>query len=105
MKTKKYLQLLSFLLALILCVTILAACGGTKLHGTYRSQGLVSQSFTFDGDRVTMSAFGMNASGTYRIAGNQIIITYTLFSQEYTWKQSFSRSGSSIYIGGTEFKK
>lgn len=105
MKTKRNIRLLSALLAVILCVTMLAACGGTKLHGTYRSQGLISQSFTFDGDRVTMSAFGMNASGTYRIEGNRIIITYTLFGQEYTWEQSFSGSGSSIYIGGTEFKK
>lgn len=105
MKTKRNIRLLSALLAVILCVTMLTACGGTKLHGTYRSQGLISQSFTFDADRVTMSAFGINASGTYRIEGNQIMITYTLFGQEYTWEQSFARSGSSIYIGGTEFKK
>lgn len=105
MRTNVKLRLLSVLLAVVLCATILTACGGSKLDGTYRSQGLISQSFTFDGDQVTMSAFGINASGTYRIEGNQIIITYTLFGQEYTWEQSFSQSGNVINIGGTEFKK
>ena len=105
MRTKRNIRLLSALLAVILCVTMLTACGGSKLDGTYHSQGLISQSFTFDGDQVTMSAFGVNASGTYRLEGDQIIITYSLFGQEYTWEQSFSQSGNVINIGGTEFKK
>lgn len=75
MKTKRNIRLLSALLAVILCVTMLAACGGSKL------------------------------SGTYRIDGDQIIITYNLLGQEYTWEQSFSQSGNVINIGGTEFKK
>ena len=105
MQTKRNLRLLSVLLTVILCVTMLTACGGSKLNGTYHSQGLISQSFTFDGDQVTMSAFGINASGTYQIDGDQIIITYNLLGQEYTWEQSFSQSGKVIHIGGTEFKK
>ena len=105
MRTNVKLRLLSVLLAVVLCATMLTACGGSKLDGTYRSQGLISQSFTFDGDQVTMSAFGMNASGTFQIDGDQIIITYTLFGQEYTWEQSFSQAGNVINIGGTEFRK
>lgn len=105
MQTKRNLRLMSILLAAILCVALLSACGGSKLSGTYRSQGFIAQSFTFDGDNVTMSAFGINASGTYRIEGDRICITYSLFGQEYTWNQSFSRSGNVINIGGTEFKK
>ena len=105
MQTKRNLRLLSVLLTVILCATMLTACGGSKLDGTYHSQGLISQSFTFDGDQVTMSAFGVNASGTYRIEDDQIIITYNLLGQEYTWEQSFSQSGKVINIGGTEFKK
>lgn len=105
MQTKRNMWLLSALLIIILCITMLTACGGSKLDGTYHSQGLISQSFTFDGDQVTMSAFGINASGTYRIDGDQIIITYNLLGQEYTWKQPFSQSGNVINIGGTEFKK
>ena len=105
MRTNVKLRLLSVLLAVVLCATMLTACGGSKLDGTYHSQGLISQSFTFDGDQVTMSAFGVNASGTYRIEGDQIIITYSLCGQEYTWEQSFSQSENVINIGGTEFKK
>ena len=105
MRTNVKLRLLSVLLAVVLCATMLTACGGSKLDGTYHSQGLISQSFTFDGDQVTMSAFGVKASGTDRIEGDQIIITYSLFGQEYTWEQSFSQSGNVINIGGTEFEK
>ena len=105
MRTNVKLRLLSVLLAVVLCATMLTACGGSKLDGTYRSQGLISQSFTFDGDQVTMSAFGVNASGTYRIEGDQIIITYSLFGQEYTWEHSFSQSGNVINIGGPDFEK
>ena len=105
MRTNVKLRLLSVLLAVVLCATMLTACGGSKLDGTYHSQGHISQSFTFEGDQVTMSAFGVNASGTYRIEGDQIIITYSLFGQEYTWEQSFSLSGNVINIGGTEFEK
>ena len=104
MRTNVKLRLLSVLLAVVLCATMLPACGGSKLDGTYHSQGLISQSFTFDGDQVTMSAFGINASGTYQIDGDQIIITYNLLGQEYTWEQSFSQSAKVINIGGTEFK-
>lgn len=99
------IRLFSVLLTVILYVTMLTACGGSKLDGTYYSQGLISQSFTFDGDQVTMSAFGINASGTYKLDGDQISISYTLFGQEYTWEQPFSQSGDVINIGGTEFKK
>ena len=52
-----------------------------------------------------MSAFGINANGTYVIDGDSIRITYSLLGMEYTWSQPFSKSGSSIYIGGTEFVK
>ena len=80
MRTNVKLRLLSVLLAVVLCATMLTACGGSKLDGTYHSQGLISQSFTFDGDQVTMSAFGINASGTYRIEGDQIIIIYPVWA-------------------------
>lgn len=92
------------LLAILLIIS-LASCNSGKPNGTYVSQDLFAQSFTFDGDRITMSAFGINASGTYRIEGNQIRITYSLFGMEYDWTQSFSQSGNTVVIGGTEFIK
>lgn len=92
----------------LFCVFVLAftlsACG-SGLKGRYTSTGAISQTFTFDGDKVTMSAFGINATGTYKIKGDQIEITYSLFGVDSTWKQSFSKSGNTINIGGTEFKK
>lgn len=104
MQTERNIRLPA-MAAIILCVIMLTACGSSKLDGTYYSQDLISQSFTFDGDNVTMSAFGINANGTYKLDDDKIYITYTLFGQEYTWEQSFSQSGDVINIGGTEFKK
>ena len=42
MYMKRNKRLLAILLAVILCVTMLTACGGSKLSGTYHSQGLIS---------------------------------------------------------------
>lgn len=94
-------------LALVLLTTALTACGGSSsnLSGTYRSNDLIAQAFTFSGDSVMMSAFGINANGHYKISGDTIEITYSLFGMDYTWSQSFFRDGSSIFIGGTEFIK
>ena len=52
-----------------------------------------------------MSAFGIEADGTYKIKGDTIYITYSLLGFEYTWDQSFRRSGRDIIIGGTLFEK
>ena len=52
-----------------------------------------------------MSAFGIDADGTYEIKDGNIIINYSLFGQEYNWKQSFSQDGNKIYIGGEELTK
>lgn len=98
---KRTVKILAVLLAVVL---LLASCGG-GLSGTYVSQGFVAQTFTFSGDQVTMSAFGINATGTYKISGNTITIEYDLFGQHNTWNQSFSRSGNTINIGGTNFVK
>lgn len=94
-------------IALLLTVSLiltLSACG-SGLKGTYASEGLVAQTFTFDGDDVIMSAFGINVSGKYKVSGNQITITYSLLGMENTWTQSFSKSGKTINIGGTDFMK
>lgn len=48
---------------------------------------------------------GSKPSVTFEIDGDNITITYTLFGQEYEWSQSFSMSGDTITIGGTEFTK
>ena len=98
-------RILCAALIVIMMALMLSACGSSKLNGTYRSSDLIAQTFIFKGDNVTMSAFGINAGGTYKIDGDEIVITYSLFGSDYTWRQPFSNSGSSIYIGGTEFVK
>lgn len=90
---------------IILCMFFMLTACGNKLSGTYTSTGVINQTFSFNGDNVTMSAFGINASGTYKIEGDSIIITYNLFGLEQSMTQSFEKDGSTIYIGGTAFSK
>ena len=92
------------LLLAVLLVIALSACGN-QLSGTYYSTDGFNQTFTFSGDKITMSAFGISASGTYEVSGSTITITYDFFGSPQTWTQSFSKDGNSIYIGGTEFRK
>jgi hypothetical protein len=105
-KTSSIKKVLLITVALCLVLTTLVGCSGGGLSGTYKSQGLISQSFTFSGsDKVTMSAFGINANGTYKISGNTMTITYSLFGFESSWDCKYEKKGSSIYIDGTEFIK
>ena len=99
-------HIISLVLAAVLLISVLAACSGDKLSGTYRSTGLFAQTFTFDtGNRVTMSAFGVNASGTYRISGGRMTVTYTIFGMDTNWTCNIEQRGKSIFIDGTEFVK
>lgn len=103
---KKTVKIISAAIALITLVCLLAACGKT-LNGTYESEGIIPQSFTFDKDgTVTFSAFGVDAAtGTYRIEKDKLIITYSILGFSTDLEQSFKKSGSSLIIGGTEFVK
>ena len=95
----------AFRSGLCIALIVLADMFAPKLSGTYYSADGISQTFTFKDDTVTMSAFGINATGTYKIDGDRIVISYSLFGIPYDWQQSFSRSGDSIYIGGSQFIK
>ena len=101
----KIRRALCLCMILILLSLLLTACGGNKLSGTYYCTDGISQTFTLKGDTVTMSSFGINATGKYKIDGDKITISYSLFGIPYDWQQSFSKSGDSIYIGGTQFIK
>ncbi len=73
--------------------------------GTYLSTDGFGQVFTFGSDgTVTMSTFGINATGTYEIDGGTIRIRYN-FLGEQLWTPSFSMSGDSLFIAGVEFIK
>lgn len=88
-----------------LMLVILSACS-SGLKGTYKSSGLIAQSFTFgDNSSVTMSAFGVNTTGTYKISGDKMTVDYTLLGINSNWSCTFQQKGSDIYIDGTEFVK
>lgn len=98
-------KVISLVVAVILIYT-LSACGTQKLSGTYVSyEGMLTQTIIFDGDNVTLTAFGINAHGTYEIKGDWITIKYSLLGIDQTLENSFSKSNNSITIGGTEFIK
>lgn len=92
--------------ALCLMLFTLAACSGNGLNGTYQSTGTVAQTVTFSGsDDIAMSAFGINASGTYKIDGDKMTVRYSLFGINSDWTCTFRQNGNSIDIDGTEFVK
>lgn len=92
----------------ILCLlfTVLTACSGSGLNGTYQSTGSIAQTFTFsDNNQITMSAFGINASGTYKIDNDKMTVNYSILGMNSNWTCTFKQDGDSIYINGTKFVK
>ena len=80
-----------------------AYSGDRVPSGEYYSTDGFNQVFTFHDDgTITMSAFGINADGTYTIGDGTITIRYN-FLGDQVWSPSFSMSGNSIWIAGTEF--
>lgn len=73
--------------------------------GTYYCTDGSGQVFTFyDNGTITMSAFGIQATGSYEIADDKINIRYN-FLGEQLWSPSFSMNGESLFIAGAEFVK
>ena len=102
---KKSVKAITALLVVCILVCSLTACA-TKLNGTYTADGLIKQSFTFkEDDVVVVSAFGINAEGTYKIEDDKITITYKLLNLSYDFEKSFEKKGNTIIIDGTEFVK
>lgn len=105
MKRKfKSIVSLFFLVTLLICV--LTACA-SELNGKYTNDdGLIKQSFTFkEGNKVSVSAFGIDVEGEYLIENGTITVTYRLLNFSYDWEKSFEKNGDSIFIDGTEFVK
>jgi hypothetical protein len=108
MKTTK--RILAILAVACLLLTALTACGGsTTLNGTYQmGGGLFSQSYSFDrnGNVTVKTATIVGSSGTYSISGNRLTITVSnALLGEVTTDHTFKKSGSSIYIDGSEYIK
>lgn len=102
---RKNFKMITAVLLICAMAFTFAACA-TKLSGKYTSTGIVEQSFTFKEDNVVvMSAFGVEASGTYEIKDGKITITYKILNLSYDWEKSFEKDGNTIIIDGTEFVK
>lgn len=102
---KKNVKVITALLMVCIMACSLTACA-TKLSGTYTSDGIIEQSLTFKKDNVVvMSAFGIDAEGTYKIEDDKITITYKLLNLSYDLEKSFEKDGDTITIDGTEFVK
>lgn len=102
---KKNLKAIISVMLICVMACSLTACA-TKLSGTYTSDGIIEQSFTFkEDDVVVISAFGIDAEGTYKIEDDKITITYKLLNLSYDWEKSFEKDGDTITIDGTEFVK
>lgn len=98
-KTVACLCLLSFLVACF------ASCSN-QLNGTYATNESVKQTITFKPDNVVViSAFGIDAKGTYKIENDEITITYKVLGVSFDLVRSFEKKGNSVIIGGTEFVK
>ena len=100
-------------LVFIVLIFILTACSGSDLskpnNGTYKSEGLIPQTWTFSGtNKITMSTVGglVNSSGTYRIDGERLYITSTLWGSESTTAYTITEiTSKSFFIDGTKFIK
>lgn len=102
---KKIQKIAAVAMVVVIMACCLTACS-TTLKGTYTSDGLIEQSFTFKEDNaVTISAFGIDAEGTYEIEDDKITITYKVLNFSYDMEKSFEKDGDTIIIDGTEFVK
>lgn len=102
-KNNKKRLFLSLILTVALAL-MLTGCG-SKLHGTYSSTGFIAQTVTFDGDKIVLTAFGLNISGTYEIHDDTITVYYTLLGSELSMDFGFEKDGKTILIEDTEFIK
>lgn len=102
--SRMWKRMIAVVLVLVVMCTVTACT--TTLNGTYVSEGLIKQSFTFKEDnKVEVSAFGIDVEGEYVIEDGKITITYSLLGLSYDWVKTFEKDGNSIFIDGTEFVK
>ena len=103
-------KLLALALAAVMLLMLIAACGGnlsSPRNGTYRSEGLLTQTWTFSGsNEITLSTAGglVSSSGTYTISGTRMTITSTLLGIETTTTYTITEiTRDSFFIDGTRF--
>jgi hypothetical protein len=100
----------SLALAVIMCLTLVTACGGSlskPQNGTYKSDDFLGQTWTFSsGDNITLSVGIISSKGTYRIDGETLYVTSSLLGTETTSSYTITEIKSdSFFIDGTKFIK
>jgi len=93
------------LLMLAILLFTLTACNDPKLkNGTYKSDELISQTWTFSGTNdVTWSA-GITLQGTYEINGETLIVKEKTTGIERDFKIT-EITPTSFFLDGTKFIK
>jgi len=106
---------LTMIIAALFVLLIIAACGGNlsaPANGTYRADegvldGWLAQTWTFSGNNeITLTAAGgiISTRGTWRIDGDRIYITTTMFGIESTSRYLITEiTRDSFFIDGARF--
>jgi hypothetical protein len=94
-----------------LVLALFTACGSMNKpqNGTYKSSGMISQTWTFSGsNKITLSTAGglISSSGTYTISGDTLSVTSNLFGTETTSTYTITEiTSKSFFIDGEKFVK
>lgn len=111
---KKAAKTVSLLLIVCTMVCLFTSCS-KKLNGTYAATSeegtVLNGSLTFDKDNNVKGELQLpvggkvSLDGTYAIEDDEIKFTYEVFGLNKTLTYSFSKSGKSVIIDGSEFQK
>ena len=103
-------RILALLMVAIPLVVIITACGSSldaPRNGTYRQEGLLSQTWTFSGTNdISMSTAGglINANGTWSIDGDRLTVTITMLGSQTSSIYTITDiTRNSFYIDGARF--
>jgi len=105
-------KIVTLILLFTLAIILLTACGGNLTaprNGTYRQEGLISQTWTFSGTneiQMSTAAGFINARGTWRIEGNNIYITTNMFGTETVSRHLITEiTRNSFMLDGARFNR
>ncbi len=95
--------LISIALVTVMLFSV-TACGG--LSGSYITEkDGFSVELVFDNGDLTMKMDSLEIHGTYKVDGDKITMTMSMFGQDSSNTVDFRQEGNSIWIEGVEYKK
>jgi len=104
-------KVITFALVLAAAIVLFAGCSGSLTkpkNGTYKSAGILSQTWTFSGsNELTVSTAGglIGTSGTYTISGNKLTFKSTGILASTTGYTITEITSKSFFIDGEKFIK